>query len=149
MRSSVRKLSAGSGQLINHTCQVWRSRLGRELSREDARQIAENVTGFFSVLHEWSRDECLMPTNDSRAVHPRSNSDNPRESPTPAVNKFELDAVQAVKLREPVRKIERHVDKQQLGVLSIAEQSEREIPSKRAGTLRSSTALAEKEEAPE
>ena len=55
VRSSVRKLSATSDKLINHTRQFWRSRLGRELSREDARQIAENVTGFFSVLYEWSR----------------------------------------------------------------------------------------------
>ena len=141
------KLSAASDKLINHTCQFWRSRLGRELSREDARQIAENVTGFFSVLYEWSRDECLMPTIDSGAVHPRGNSDNRRNSSTVAVNEVELDAIPAAKLRERV--IERHVDKQQLAVLRIAEQSEREILSKIAGTLRGSTAPAEKEEAPE
>jgi hypothetical protein len=131
----VRKLSATSDQLINHTCQFWRSRLGRELSREDARQIADNVTGFFSVLYEWSRNECLTPTNDSGAVHPRSNNDNPRDSSTEAVNEVELDAIPAAKLREPMRECaERHVDKQQLAVLLIAEQSEPEILSKIAGT---------------
>jgi hypothetical protein len=146
----VSKLSAASDKLISHTCQFWRSRLGRELSREDARQIAENVTGFFSVLYEWSRDECLMPTIDSGAVHPRGDSDNRRNSSTVAVNEVELDAIPAAKLRERVREcIERHVDKQQLAVLRIAEQSEREILSKIAGTLRGSTAPAEKEEAPE
>src|SRR5215475_1014575 len=75
------------GEEIEHSRQFWRSRLERELSREDARQIAENATGFFSVLYEWSRGECLMPTSDSGPVHhPRSNCDNPRDSFTEAVN---------------------------------------------------------------
>ena len=38
---------------------------GRDLSREDARQIAENVTGFFAVLAEWSRAETPVPANDT------------------------------------------------------------------------------------
>jgi len=38
------------------TCQPG---LDRDLSREDARQIVENVTGFFSILAEWSRAEIL------------------------------------------------------------------------------------------
>jgi hypothetical protein len=37
----------------------------RKLSREDARQIAENVTGFFSILAEWSRAERPFPANDT------------------------------------------------------------------------------------
>jgi hypothetical protein len=146
----MNRLSAVNDKLIHQTRQVWQSRIGRELSREDARQIVENVTGFFSVLYEWSRDECLMPTNDPGAVHPRSHSDNPRDSSTEAVNDVELDAIPAAKLRELVREcIERHVDKQQHAVLHIAEQSEREILSKIAGALTGSTAPAEKEEAPE
>jgi hypothetical protein len=50
--------------LIGRTRQVWQPRLGRDLSREDARQIAENVTGFFSALAEWSRAEMSYPAND-------------------------------------------------------------------------------------
>ena len=43
----------------------------------------------------------------------------------------ELDAIPAQKLRELVREcIERHVDKQQLELLRIAEQSERELLTK-------------------
>jgi hypothetical protein len=62
----------------------------------------------------------------------------------------ELDAIPAAKLRKLVREcIERHVDKQQLALLRIAEQSEREILSRWAGTLRGSTVPAEREEAPE
>jgi hypothetical protein len=33
----------------------WETRLRRHLSRENARQIAENVTAFFAILAEWSR----------------------------------------------------------------------------------------------
>ena len=53
--------------LVGRTRKVWRPRLGRELSREDARQIAANVTGFFSVLAEWSRAERPVPANDPSA----------------------------------------------------------------------------------
>ncbi len=51
--------------LIRCTRAVWQPRLGRDLSREDARQIAENMTGFFSVLAEWSRAELPPPANDT------------------------------------------------------------------------------------
>lgn len=32
---------------------VWQRRVGRQLSDEDARQIRENLCGFFRVLAEW------------------------------------------------------------------------------------------------
>jgi hypothetical protein len=51
--------------LIDRTREVWKPRLGRDLSREDARQIAENVTGFFSILAEWSRALTPVPANDT------------------------------------------------------------------------------------
>ena len=51
--------------LIDRTREVWKPRLGRDLSREDARQIAENVTGFFSILAEWSRARTPVPANDT------------------------------------------------------------------------------------
>jgi hypothetical protein len=38
--------------------------MGRALSREEARQVAENVTGFFAILAEWSRAEKLAAVND-------------------------------------------------------------------------------------
>jgi hypothetical protein len=43
---------------------TWRPRLGRDLSREDARQIAENFTGFFAILADWPRTEMPAPAND-------------------------------------------------------------------------------------
>jgi hypothetical protein len=39
--------------LIERTLEVWAPRLGCDLSGEDARQIAENMVGFFKILNEW------------------------------------------------------------------------------------------------
>ena len=47
----------------------------RDLSREDARQIAENLTGFFSVLAEWSRAELRSPANDASAPDASENGE--------------------------------------------------------------------------
>lgn len=55
-----------SADLIQHTIRVWEPRLGRPLSEEDARQILENVVGFFRVLHSWEqklRDAESEPNN--------------------------------------------------------------------------------------
>ena len=56
--------------LIGRTRQVWQPRLGRDLNREDARQIATNVTGFFSVLAEWSRAEMPSPAARTKPKQP-------------------------------------------------------------------------------
>ncbi len=40
--------------LLDATLAVWQPRVDRELTREDARQIVENVVGFFDVLARWS-----------------------------------------------------------------------------------------------
>jgi hypothetical protein len=69
----VKPSHAASDHLIDRTRQVWQPRLGRKLSREDARQISENVTGFFAVLAEWSRAEAPSPANDTGK---RAASDN-------------------------------------------------------------------------
>ena len=44
-------------QLTDQTVDVWQSRTLRRLSNEDAREITENLIGFFSILGEWSRKE--------------------------------------------------------------------------------------------
>ena len=44
-------------QLIARTKETWQPRAGRNLSDEDAREIAENVTGFFRLLLEWEASE--------------------------------------------------------------------------------------------
>jgi hypothetical protein len=62
----VKLLNAANDNLINGTIDLWQARSQRTLSREDARQIVENVTGFFSILHKWSRAETLVTANDNR-----------------------------------------------------------------------------------
>ena len=56
---------AANDNLINRTRKVWQPRIRRNLTDEDARQIAENVTGFFMLLGEWSRAELPSPANDT------------------------------------------------------------------------------------
>jgi hypothetical protein len=54
------------GKQIARTRQIWRPRIGRDLTDEDAREIAESVTGFFSILAEWSDAE-RRSANDNEA----------------------------------------------------------------------------------
>jgi hypothetical protein len=61
----VKASSAANDNLIDRTIGLWRPRSQRDLSCEDARQIIENVTGFFSTLHEWSRAEISRSGNDN------------------------------------------------------------------------------------
>jgi hypothetical protein len=68
------KPSPANDNLIEQTRRLWRSRLGRDVSCEDARQIAENVTGFFAILTEWSHadaanDNALSTTQDRGGRH--------------------------------------------------------------------------------
>jgi hypothetical protein len=40
-------------QLIDRTVHFWQARSSHTLTREDAREIIENLTGFFQILHKW------------------------------------------------------------------------------------------------
>lgn len=40
--------------LLEETIRVWQPRVSRQLTTEDARQMVENVTGFFTTLQGWS-----------------------------------------------------------------------------------------------
>ncbi|WP_156948665.1 hypothetical protein [Bradyrhizobium sp. WSM1417] len=42
---------------MDQTIAVWQPCTDRALTREDAREIASNVIGFFRVLREWSEEE--------------------------------------------------------------------------------------------
>ncbi len=44
-------------QLVDRTLEVFQRRTLKALTGEDARQIAENVTGFFQILMEWQAAE--------------------------------------------------------------------------------------------
>jgi hypothetical protein len=59
--SSVKPSKSANDGLIDRTIELWQPRLRRDLSREDARQIVENVSSFFGILAEWSRAEGAGP----------------------------------------------------------------------------------------
>ena len=66
MRYSVKAANNNlNDDQIERTREVWQPRVGRDLSRDEAKQIAANVTGFFSILAEWSRAELPVPANDN------------------------------------------------------------------------------------
>jgi hypothetical protein len=65
------KRTPANDNLIDQTQKVWRPRLERNVSDEDAREIAENVCGFFKILTEWSRAE--IHANDN--CHPHGITD--------------------------------------------------------------------------
>lgn len=60
------------GRQIARTRQVWQPRLGQDLADADARQILNDVTGFFGVLAEWSRanDTAAPATSTESEVRP-------------------------------------------------------------------------------
>ncbi len=44
-------------RFIEQTLELWQQRSTRALTREDARQIIDNATGFFRTLLEWETAE--------------------------------------------------------------------------------------------
>ncbi len=65
MRSSVKAANDNhNDELVGRTREVWQPRLGRDLTRDEAKQIATSITGFFAVLAEWSRTDTPDPAND-------------------------------------------------------------------------------------
>ena len=61
----MKLLHAANDNLLDRTRKVWQPRIGRDLTDEDARQIADDVTGFFSLLAEWARAETPSPANET------------------------------------------------------------------------------------
>jgi hypothetical protein len=70
VKSSMKSPYPASNNLIKQTYKVWQPRIRRDLTDEDARQIAENVTGFFAILAEWSRAARPVPAKDAAVSAP-------------------------------------------------------------------------------
>ncbi len=71
----MKSLTAANDNLIDGTIETWRPRLDLVLSREDARQIVENVAAFFSVLAEWAQAEMPEPANDNGRSSEKSDNE--------------------------------------------------------------------------
>jgi hypothetical protein len=50
------------------TLDVWQSRSRRDLNCEDARQITENMIGFFRILLEWEVKERALQERESEKL---------------------------------------------------------------------------------
>jgi hypothetical protein len=44
---------------LSNTTDRWQAAYGGQLTREDARQIVENVTGYFDLLANWESNSDL------------------------------------------------------------------------------------------
>lgn len=67
MRSSVKANKAIDDDLIDRTLKTWQPRVDHQLSRDDADQIIENVSGFFSILAEWAKADA--PNDHAFGAH--------------------------------------------------------------------------------
>ena len=70
-RSST-PMRATDQSFIDRTREVFQPRTARALSDEDARQIAEHLTGFFGVLLEWQAAERTLRSETADATSNRS-----------------------------------------------------------------------------
>lgn len=55
-----------SNELVEKARQVFQKRTSQKLTNEDARQMLENLTGFFRVLREWERAQAKSDADPSR-----------------------------------------------------------------------------------
>ncbi|WP_257554523.1 hypothetical protein [Sphingobium sp. CFD-2] len=53
----VRHSRRFSDEIVEKARKVFQKRTSRKLTNEDARQILENLTGYFRVLHDWERTQ--------------------------------------------------------------------------------------------
>ena len=67
MRSSVKAKTCINDDLIDRTLETWQQRVDHPLTRDDARQIIENVSGFFSILAEWAKAD--TPNDHAFGAH--------------------------------------------------------------------------------
>jgi hypothetical protein len=58
--------SALSESFLEATIEFWQPSAHRNLTREDAREIVENMTGFFRVLRQWREAERVAGRTSSR-----------------------------------------------------------------------------------
>ena len=60
-------MAQNSPELIEQTISVFENRTGKVISQEEARQVVENIAGFFRVLQEWAEAEDSIRCDESPA----------------------------------------------------------------------------------
>lgn len=61
---TVRLSSRFSNELVNDARSVFEDEMGKPVSAEEARQMLENLAGFFMILHEWDREQAKRDAED-------------------------------------------------------------------------------------
>jgi hypothetical protein len=56
-RSPIGRCPFGEADFLDRTIAIWQSKANRKLTREDAREIVENMAGLFRILDEWDKAE--------------------------------------------------------------------------------------------
>lgn len=56
-RGLFRPAEAASDDFLDETLRVWQPHSKKPLNREDAREIVENISGFFRVLRDWAEED--------------------------------------------------------------------------------------------
>lgn len=56
-------------KLIRRTLGIWQPRVNHRLSEEDARKIAENMAGFFTVILEWEARDRQEPAAEADTTY--------------------------------------------------------------------------------
>jgi hypothetical protein len=57
-----------SDDFIEETRAFWSKRTGRTFSREDAREMIANISGFFRILNEWDRKARMEEAAESEGA---------------------------------------------------------------------------------
>jgi hypothetical protein len=57
-----------SSELLHSTCAFWQRQCRQRLTDEDARQIIENIRGFFGVLESWHCCKSAAMAEGAKAV---------------------------------------------------------------------------------
>jgi hypothetical protein len=71
---SVLQVQRARPLLIDRTLEVFQRRASKALTCEDARQIAENITGFFEILMEWEAAEHISVGLEPRTENSKHGS---------------------------------------------------------------------------
>ena len=49
-------------QFLQETIDLWQPHYKEKLTEEDAREIIQNLTGFFKLLNEWDKEQRKIET---------------------------------------------------------------------------------------
>lgn len=55
-------------ETIQLTKDFWRAQTGNDVTAEDAREMIENISSYFQILHEWQRKAALQKTVIEKGV---------------------------------------------------------------------------------